>query len=508
MSLAVPGRRDFLAATGALLAGAALPERLLADPYAPLAVRRAPGAPVRVTGHVTVGGRPAAGVRVSDGRTVTRTAADGRYALRSDRGRPWVSVVLPRGARFPRLASGPAALHQPLRPDARGEATAHFALERAEGDDARHAFVVLADTQTQNAFEMGRLHAETVPAVRAALADARSGQRFGIACGDIMYDDLALLPEYERAVRAMDIPFLQVVGNHDLDFAARTTEQSTATFERHFGPPWYSFDVGEVHYIVLDDVLWYGDGYLGYLDADQLDWVAADLHHVEPGRTVVVALHIPLGSTRWIRTNNRDEKRGETVNNREALLRLLEPYAAHVVSGHTHEHEHVDHGRAVEHVLGTACGAWWSGDICWDGTPNGFALVDVNGSELRWDYRATGLPATHQLRVYGVGADPAAPEEAVANVWNWDARWEVTWYADGDRRGRMARRTGLDPRAVAEQAGRDRPARRSWVEPVPTAHLFYASVPAGTRELTVEARDPWGRVFTERLALGEGTRPG
>ncbi|MBK8006914.1 MAG: hypothetical protein IPK12_24425 [Gemmatimonadetes bacterium] len=88
---------------------------------------------------------------------------------------------------------------------------------------------------------------------------------FGIACGDIMFDDLSLYPEYERAVAAMGVPFFQVTGNHDLDYASRTAEGATATFERHFGPAHYSFDVGAVHYVVLQDVLWYGDGYVGYL---------------------------------------------------------------------------------------------------------------------------------------------------------------------------------------------------------------------------------------------------
>jgi hypothetical protein len=95
--------------------------------------------------------------------------------------------------------------------------------------------------------------------------------------------------------------------------------------------------------------------------------------------------------------------------------------------------------------------------------------------------------------VYPIGADPRSPDEIVANVWNWDPSWTVTWYEDGQRRGAMARRLGLDPTAVLTQTGPDLPKRRGWVDPEPTAHLFYAPVSRGAREVRVEVTDRFGR---------------
>jgi len=69
----------------------------------------------------------------------------------------------------------------------------------------------------------------------------------------------------------------------------------------------------------------------------------------------------------------------------------------------------------------------------------------------------------------------------------------------------MVRRPSHDPRAVLEQRGPDLPARRKWVEPVRTAHMFFAPVGPDTREITVEATDPWGRVARETLPIGAGT---
>lgn len=185
--------------------------------------------------------------------------------------------------------------------------------------------------------------------------------------------------------------------------------------------------------------------------------------------------------------------------NREALYRLLEGYKAHVLVGHMHELEHGDHGGMHEHVNGAVCGAWWSGPICHDGTPNGYSVYDVKGTDIRWRYKSTGHPNDYQMRLYPRGADPAAPDEIVANVWNWGPGWTVVWYDRGERRGAMARRTGLDPLAVKLHTGDDKPQRREWVEPVPTDHLFYAAVTPGAA-VRVEATDPFGNKYFADLA--------
>ena len=473
----------------------------------------APGGPVRVRGRVTsTAGRGVARVAVSDGLAVVETDADGRFTLVSDGRRRRVFVCVPAGYALPgRAPNAPpdggsaggggrlVRADAPVAPDARGEAEARFVLAPLAAPETRHRLLLLADPQTQNRFETGRLHAETVPDVAATVRAGGGVPTFGVACGDIMYDDLALYPEWERAVARMGVPFVQVAGNHDLDQGARTHEGSTATFEGRYGPASWSFDRGDVHYVVLHDVFWHGAGYVGYLGADPLAWLAADLARVERGRTVVVCTHIPPHSTRAERAGERGPTPGESVTNREALYELLAPYRAHVLSGHTHEHEHLvtERGGAAagtrhEHVHGAVCGAWWSGDVCWDGAPNGYGVYDVRGEEVRWRYKGTGLADDVRLRVYGPGADPAQPAAVVANVWDWDPAWRVTWSEDGEPRGEMRRAPGLDPRARAEQTGPDRPPRRAWVEPAVTGHLFAAAPRPGAREVRVEAVDRWG----------------
>jgi hypothetical protein len=494
------GRREFVRNVSLGAAALALPTRLKADPYAPTSADEYTGTPVRIHGRVRSGRRTLGGAGVSDGRRVVESANDGTFELVTTSDQPFVHVCVPSGYEIPRNPTGTARFYRPIRPNSEGEVDAEFDLVPLDRPDEDHAVLLLADPQTEDAVEMGWLHEQTVPDVRQVAAGLGGVETFAIACGDIMYDNLGLFPDYERAVEATGLPFFQVVGNHDLDSDSHTDLASARTFSRHFGPRYYSFERGQVHYVVLDDVFWHGTGYIGYLEARQLEWLKADLARVEPGRTVIVSLHIPVLGSRYIRNGESRPGLGLAITNREALYRLLEPYDAHVLSAHTHESEHVFEGGVHEHVCGATCGAWWSGPICGDGTPKGYAVYEIRGSEVTWRYRSTGHGFDHQIRAYPHGAAPDAPDEIVANVWDWDPEWTVVWYEDGERKGPMARRVGLDPLAAELHTGPDLPPRRTWVEPYRTGHLFYAPASRVAREVRVEARDRFGRVYSATIA--------
>ncbi|WP_263809625.1 calcineurin-like phosphoesterase C-terminal domain-containing protein [Salinibacter sp.] len=502
-----PSRRDFLKYLG--LTGAALSAPGVAAASPRLGTdRRA----VTVTGRVAGPEGGIEGVPVTDGVTVTQTGPDGRYELAAAPRRPFVYLSVPSGYRLPTHDTGTARLYRSIDASGGGTATASFRLTPLDRDDEQHAFLFLADPQARTAAEMQQFRDETVPDVQEAVRALGDRPVFGVGGGDLVFDDLSLFSGYEAAVQEMGIPFVQAVGNHDLNFDAPGDPGSTATFRRHFGPEYYSFDRGAVHYVVLDDVYWPGsDGfgretgdYHGHLDAAQLAWLEQDLALVEDGRPVVVFTHIPPLSTAYERQGEASPSVRGRIGNRAALYELLDPFDAHIVSGHVHENEHRFADGPHEHVVGTVCGAWWTGPVCYDGTPKGYAVYEVDGESVAWRYKATGRAADHQVRAYPAGADPEAPGEWVANVWDATEDWTVVWYEDGIRTGAMARRVGLDPMSRRRHDGDDRPEKHPWVEPQPTAHLYYAPANPDANRVRVEATDPFGRTYAARPSSHRG----
>jgi hypothetical protein len=184
------------------------------------------------------------------------------------------------------------------------------------------------------------------------------------------------------------------------------------------------------------------------------------------------------------------------------LYKLLKPYNAHIMSAHTHVNENWVEGNLMEHNHGTVCGAWWSGPICGDGCPPGFAVYQVEGDKLTWQYYATDGGSANQLRLYKPGLCSEKPESLVANVWNWDPEWKVEWWQDGRHMGAMERFTGRDPWAVELYLGPSIPAKQKWVEPNLTEHLFAAVPEKGAKEIVVKATDRFGVGYEERILMG------
>ena len=188
------------------------------------------------------------------------------------------------------------------------------------------------------------------------------------------------------------------------------------------------------------------------------------------------------------------------VSNREYLYEVLKPYNAHLMSGHTHFNENIEiESNIFEHCHGTVCGAWWSGPICQDGTPSGYGVYTVEGNDIKWYYKGTGLPKEEQFRVYKKGENPEYLDNWSVNIWNWDDKWNAVWLEDGVEKGNLVRVRAKDPLSVKLHGGAQLPARRKWVEPILTDHMFLFRPSEDAKQITIVVTDRFGNTFTEIL---------
>jgi hypothetical protein len=499
-----------------------------------------------------------AGVRVSNGVDVVATGPDGSWQLAASdetvffltKPRGWMTPLgadgLPRFHYVHQPAGSPPGLRYPgIAPTGPLPASIDFALRRRDEPDAFEA-LLFSDTQPQTDAELDFIRDDVVAGLIGTTA------AFGMTLGDILFDDLSLFPRYNALIGSIGIPWYNVPGNHELNFEAADDRHSLETFKRIFGPPYYAFEHGDVLFVVLDNIEYQGNGksdpadvrgdggYIANIGKRQLEWLKNELAFVAPDKPVFVAMHAPLFT-------HVSEGRGVNTQDRRGLFELLAGREnLYSVAGHTHTTEHhylgADEGfpgpgTFHHHVLATVSGSWWSGPLDErgipvalqrDGTPNGWHVLAVDGRDLSVRYQAAGAPATEQMRIvfdvahHGLDRDalrdfrpgelfdgrmpldavPAA--EVLVNLYDGGPRSVVSFAIDGGAALPMRRVRRVDPHAN-ELFLRNADTVKSWVEAVPSTHLFAADLPddlgAGVHALTVEARDEFGRVHRASAVL-------
>lgn len=459
-----------------------------------------------------------AGVGVSNGRTIVTTDEQGKYEIEvSDD--TIIFVLKPQNFSTPmdrnhqpkfyyihKPAGSPESRFPGVAPTGPLPETINFPLYPQDEPELFRA-VLFGDPQPRDQAEIDFIAHDVVEelvGVDAAL---------GITLGDILFDDLSLFESQSTTIGLIGIPWYNVIGNHDINREANSRQYINETFERHFGPSYYSFDHGPVHFVVLDDIDWVvpADGsakdYRAGLGEQQLEFVANDLARVADDRLVVFLMHIPLTQ----------------IVDREAFYRLIETRKFCLsISGHTHHHEHrfiteEDGWRGAEphhHIINvTVSGSWWTGELddrgiphttMADGGPNGYSIMTFDGTEYRLDYKAAGRPADYQMRITVPDEIPAGQATTVwINVFDGSERTKVEMRTGSSAEWiEMQRSVEIDP-AYAELYARDQKltdrARPAIPKPKPSTHLWKAELagdlPLGAQLIHVRATDPHGRVF-------------
>lgn len=432
----------------------------------------------KLKGRVLSNGKGLAGVVISDGYTVLATDANGEYELEPHADAVALFVSTPAGYEF--LQTKSIARHYYLLSEISDRKNANFSLQPLTKNDDDHSFIIWADPQVKNQSDVNKMMSNSVTDVQR-LVRSQPGTLFhGICVGDIVWDAHELFADYDKAVGAMGIPFYQCLGNHDMDYNKGGDETSDDTFQKLYGPTYYSFNRGQVHYVVMDNVRYLGKDrdYDGYFQQNQLDWLQKNLSFVPKEKLVVLCVHIPVHNTK----------------NKTALYQLLAGRQTHIISGHTHYHLNDVQENIFEHNLGTVCGAWWTGPICVDGTPNGYGVFRAQGAELSWYYKATGKDKDYQMSATSSNLNDTQ-KQVIVNIWNYDPAWKNEYWVDGAGKGSLEQFEGFDPTAYANLLGPEKPKPRGFAEPHKTNHMFRAVVPAGAREVKVKATDRFGNEY-------------
>ncbi len=491
-------------------------------------------------------GIPAVGV--SNGLTVVTTDEEGRYTLEVKeeevifviKPSHWqvgleAKTKLPRHFYVHRPDGSPQSKFAGVSPTGPLPASVDFPLT-PHPEHGSFDVVCFGDTQPRNQEEVDFISHDVVEELIGVDA------AFGLTLGDLAFNNLDMLPQIAQSVGVLGLPWHHVIGNHDINFDTPDYAHEAETYTRVFGPPYYSFNYGKVHFLVLNDIYWEVDKerYHGEFGADQLAFIEADLALVPKDHLIVPLMHIPL----------------QDVEDRDKLFALLEPFPnTFSIAAHWHRQGHFFLGNdagwtgaeAHHHLVqGTACGAWWTGSFdelgiphttMSDGTPNGYAMVTFDGTDYRVRYQASRRPASYQMNIAApevIDSTASATTEVIANIFSGSEKSTTRMRVVGASAwSPMTQVSGLPPyvvantereielsRIIAQAEGIIDPSPeelkrrfnkhaaivgRSMPGPRETDHLWTGLLPetleAGYHVIEVETTDVFGQTFVGRRII-------
>lgn len=386
-----------------------------------------------ITGTVTCNGKGVAGVVVTDGVNMTKTDAQGAYALPTKVKDPhcqFVHISIPSGYEVERIGNAPQ-FYKRVNPELRKQS---FDFKLTKVDQSSYTVYAIADIHVTN----GRFkwnHKEDKERFKASLVkslnecvNSTKTPTYIISLGDMTHPGSR--PGYKgRTVgysfknymedTKVDAPIFNSMGNHDHNkpvkgtyFTEETVYQSRADFNRDLGPEYYSFTIGRDHYVVVDNLFiitsdahstrdlnaksgcWYR------LCERQHRWLEQDiaaLDRTKIDRIVYIAHAGLIG-----------RKGGFLQLDGERVANYFKGYDVIALIGH----HHADRSQKVKlndktlyqcvHPSGAGTG-WYTFDNC-EGTPAAIARYDFNGGKVKRSYIPYGdNEGVGHYRVYDNG---------------------------------------------------------------------------------------------------------
>ena len=512
-----------------------------------------PDAGTTVYGIVSSAGVGVENVVVSDGAEVTVTNEKGIYQLKSAKKWGYVFISVPSGYEVPSVGVLPQ-FHRALKNSADVVERADFKLEKVDGQDSYKIFM-LGDMHLAN--RTGELSqvAQFTSDLTDYMTRHKGEKMYALTLGDMTWDlywysNSYYFPQYLNTVNSQikNLQIFHTMGNHDNDFQTRSDYDAAVKYVDQICPTYYSFNIGKVHYVVMDDIDCSSyDGstsrnYVKSLSAEQLDWLAKDLSHVAKTTPVVVAMHAQV----FYPTTSGFKIDHDQVNTLR-LFDILDGYTVRFVTGHTHKLFNVTPDAPIvdghnfrEYNSGSVCASWWwSGNLTpgihigTDGTPGGYGIWDVTGTDFQCLYKSTGWPEEYQFRSYDLNnvhfsmADvPLMPSdisasvknaymqyvnaypqnndnEVLINIWNWNSDWTLSVVDENRKTLPYTEVWAYDPLHIAALSVKR--FNNAGLKSTPSfitdkfTHFFKVKADDADTDLVITVKDEFGNEWTENM---------
>lgn len=512
-----------------------------------------PDAGTTVYGIVSSAGVGVENVVVSDGAEVTVTNEKGIYQLKSAKKWGYVFISVPSGYEVPSVGVLPQ-FHRALKNSADVVERADFKLEKVDGQDSYKIFM-LGDMHLANRTgDLGQF-AQFTSDLTDYMTRHKGEKMYALTLGDMTWDlywysNSYYFPQYLNTVNSQikNLQIFHTMGNHDNDFQTRSDYDAAVKYVDQICPTYYSFNIGKVHYVVMDDIDCSSyDGstsrnYVASLSAEQLDWLAKDLSHVDKTTPVVVAMHAQV----FYPTTSGFKIDHDPVNT-QRLFDILDGYTVRFVTGHTHQLFNVTPDAPIvdghnfrEYNSGSVCASWWwSGNLTpgihigTDGTPGGYGIWDVTGTDFQCLYKSTGWPEEYQFRSYDLNnvhfsmADvPLMPSdisasvknaymqyvnaypqnndnEVLINIWNWNSDWTLSVVDENRKTLPYTEVWAYDPLHIAALSVKR--FNNAGLKSTPSfitdkfTHFFKVKADDADTDLVITVKDEFGNEWTENM---------
>ena len=362
-----------------------------------------------VYGLVSCDGAGVPGVVISDGVDVAVTDKYGVYYLKSEEANRIVFMSVPSG--YEVEADGVLPMfYQILDGKTSTTERADWTLTKVDNQD--HIMYVMGDMHLANRTNDLKQFATFTSDLSEQISLNSNKRQYGLTLGDMTwdkywYDNSYDLNHYKLTINSSlsNIQIFHTIGNHDHEMNKSGDFNTVTLYKNVLAPTYYSFNIGDIHYVVLDDILCTNNGsgdrtYDKKFTTDQLNWLKKDLEFVDQSKPLVIAMHAQIYS----------ESGASYLENSGELEEIVRGYTTHILSAHTHliyNNDKTAINGIYHHNSGAVCGAWWwSGyyneklNLCKDGSPAGYYIYNMNGNDVKWRLKPTGMGTDHSFRTY------------------------------------------------------------------------------------------------------------